>query len=150
MSNRKNGPKRDAKGPPAISSDEPYIAPPQPIPFQLPVAVFVQTQQTFICISEDKIRNVLRDHASRLNDKWLWLGPFGLFVTFLLVFVTTECKDALGIKKEVWAAAFLLLMVASLIASFLLGMRALLTKSCPETIIRQMKEAGQNTSPEIK
>jgi amino acid transporter len=44
------------------------------------------------------------------SDIWPWIGTF---LAFLLVLVTTDCKDILGLPSSEWQAIFIIALFAS-------------------------------------
>ena len=77
--------------------------------------VRTNTKSDLIEITEDKLENILLKHLSKLNKVKGWLTPLSLFVTILIVILTSTFKSFIGLEKEVWKAVF----VISLIVTFI-------------------------------
>ena len=65
-----------------------------------------------IKITRDKLENILLKHLNILKFKVSWATPFSLFISTLTTLLTTDFKDFL-LKKEIWNAIFILLMIFS-------------------------------------
>lgn len=65
-----------------------------------------------IKITRDKLENILLKHLNVLKFKVSWATPFSLFISTLTTLLTTDFKDFL-LKKEIWNAIFILLMIFS-------------------------------------
>ena len=65
-----------------------------------------------IKITRDKLENILLKHLNILKFKVSWATPFSLFISTLTTLLTTDFKDFL-LKKEIWNAIFILLMILS-------------------------------------
>lgn len=70
-------------------------------------AVHSNLHQEIIQITEDKLRLVLNQHISTLEDRKSWIAPLGLLSTIVTVFVTSSFKDAY-FKAATWEAFFLI------------------------------------------
>jgi hypothetical protein len=56
---------------------------------------YKNVHQNFITITEDKMKLILIKYLNEIEDKKLWMAPFGIFITLLLIPLTTEkFKDA--------------------------------------------------------
>jgi hypothetical protein len=64
--------------------------------------------ETVIVSTEDKIRICLMNYLKDLSEKKEWLVPFGLFLSILLTFLTTDFRDTFGISKENWKIIFII------------------------------------------
>lgn len=73
------------------------------------------TKSDLIEITEDKLENILLKHLHKKQKAQSWLTPLTLFMTVLIVLLTSDFKDFIGIKKEVWNALFLLTLFVSFI-----------------------------------
>ncbi|CAL2082775.1 conserved hypothetical protein [Tenacibaculum dicentrarchi] len=76
--------------------------------------VRTNTKSDLIEITEDKLENILLKHLNKLNKVKAWLTPLSLFITILIVILTSTFKSFVGLEKEVWKAIF----VISLIVTF--------------------------------
>jgi hypothetical protein len=66
-------------------------------------------------ITHDKLENILLKHLKNLDIRNSWITPASIFLTVLIVRLTSTFNDALGIPKDVWNAFFLILMIGSAI-----------------------------------
>lgn len=77
---------------------------------------FANVKSDLIHITDDKLRNILRDfvpNAKKIND---WLTPLSIVVTLLITFLTTDfSKDFLGIPKSLWSVIFIVVFGISII-----------------------------------
>jgi hypothetical protein len=62
--------------------------------------------QTIIITTEDKIEICLMKYLEDLENKRSWLTPFGLLLSIVLTFLTTDFKEWI-IPKETWQAIFI-------------------------------------------
>jgi len=62
--------------------------------------------ETVIVSTEDKIRICLMKYLEDLSEKKEWMVPFGLFLSILLTFLTTDFRDTFGVSKENWKIIF--------------------------------------------
>ena len=79
--------------------------------------VRTNTKSDLIEITEDKLENILLKHLQKLSKINAWLTPVSLFATVIIVLLTSNFKDFLDIKKEVWEALFVLISIVTLIWS---------------------------------
>jgi len=107
--------------------------------------VHVNFGQEFIVTTEDKLRLCMLNHANRLGDRNSWIGPTSLFVTIVLVLLTADFRDALGVPKSTWHAVFLISAVATAVWSVATGYRAWNTTSSIEEIVSDLKRTSQST-----
>jgi hypothetical protein len=73
------------------------------------------TQSDLIYITEDKLENILLKHINNLNKSNGWITPTTLFITILIVLITSDFKDTLGLEKYVWNALFIIGLIISII-----------------------------------
>lgn len=85
---------------------------------------WTNTKSDLIEITEDKLENILIKHLHKLDKAKGWLTPLSLFVTILIVLLSTEFKQFLSIEKEVWEAIFVIGSFATLIWTFYSGYQA--------------------------
>ncbi len=81
---------------------------------------FIDTRRSniksdLIEITEDKLENILLKHLDAVVSKQKWTLPFTVLLSVSVTLVTTDFKAALGITKDVWAAAFIIVFVGSLV-----------------------------------
>lgn len=101
------------------------------------------TKSDLIEITEDKLENILLKHLHKIQKGQSWLTPLTLFLTVLIVLLTSEFKDFIGIKKEVWNAVFLLTSLISfvwLIVTIVKAIKHTKTSSL-ENLINQIKNS---------
>lgn len=113
-----------------------------------PLTTFVEvtdihenTSQEIIHITVDRLKLVLVEHKNGFERRKEWHTPLGLFLTIVLVFITSTFKDALGFKADTWCAFFL---VGLLLSLMWLGRAIYIACTCPslEDIISKMKKKG--------
>ena len=73
------------------------------------------TKSDLIEITEDKLENILLKHLNKLKKSQSWITPISLFITILVVLLTTEFKEFLSLSKEIWKATFLISLVITFI-----------------------------------
>ncbi|MCY1301885.1 hypothetical protein D9M70_515200 [compost metagenome] len=66
------------------------------------------TSQEIISITTDKLRLALIDHLDKVNKKNSWHMPLSLLVGVIVVFCSSNFKQALGLSPDSWAAIFAL------------------------------------------
>lgn len=66
--------------------------------------------EIIIISTEDKIELCLMKHLSDLEQKNQWITPFGLLLTVILTFLTTDFKEWI-FPKEMWQAVFFIAAV---------------------------------------
>jgi hypothetical protein len=100
------------------------------------------TAQNIIITTEDKIRNYLHEYSKALATRAQWVTPLGLLITIGATLLTANFKDTLGIKADIWAALFLLLLLASGIWLFVSLVRMLVfwKQASIETLIKKIKK----------
>mgnify|MGYP001589820894 CR=1 FL=1 len=79
-----------------------------------------------IQITEDKLRLILNEHLSFISTQRAWISPLSILLTLIVVFVTTDFKDAY-FSAATWEAIFLVstfLTTAWLIATIIKLFRA--------------------------
>lgn len=67
--------------------------------------------QEIVKITVDRLKLILQEHAENMEAKSGWGTPLGILITMLIVFPTTEFKEFLGLKAEVWQAGFIIAAV---------------------------------------
>lgn len=69
--------------------------------------IFDNLDQNIIRITEDKLKLILKDYQSDIEDKKAWQNPLGIFITLILTLLTTQnFKNLFHIQASVWQAAF--------------------------------------------
>lgn len=78
--------------------------------------IYDNTKSDLIQITDDKLRNILKDHISRLKKANDWLIPLSITITLLITFLTTDfSKDFLSISKSIWQGLFIIIFIISII-----------------------------------
>ncbi len=113
---------------------------------------YKNVDQNFITITEDKMNLILIKHLNEIEDKKLWIAPLGIFITLLLIPLTTEkFKDAFSISASVWQAACYIAMVIFFIWFIILGLKSWAArKTTIESVINKLKQNSKNNEEEIK
>lgn len=87
--------------------------------------VHTNTKSNLIEITEDKLENILLKHLNKLNKVKGWLTPLSLFITILIVLLTSTFKAFAGIEKEVWNAIFVITLIITFVWTIISGYQAL-------------------------
>jgi len=66
-------------------------------------------------VTRDKLENLILRQRDRLTARQGWVAPLGLLLTLVLVLVTAEFREALGIDADVWQAFFIFFLIAMVI-----------------------------------
>jgi hypothetical protein len=83
------------------------------IPKKLDVkVVHGDLSQEVVSITVDKLSLILHKHADGLGKSRDWVAPFGLLLSLILTFVTTDFKDWV-LSADTWRAIFVLLGIGS-------------------------------------
>lgn len=103
------------------------------------------TKSDLIEITEDKLENILLKHLHKSQTINNWVTPMTLFLTILIVLLTSNFKDFIGIQKEEWKALFLITLIVSFIWFCITVFKAL---SCAKTttikyLIDQIKNSQE-------
>ena len=61
---------------------------------------YVNVQQNYIYITEDKIKLILISVKENWEKNHNWVNPLSLFITLILVLLTSDLKDLWGIDKN--------------------------------------------------
>lgn len=86
-----------------------------------------------ITTTEDKVRLAAITHLQKIEVRYAWLGPAGVFATISATLLTTSFKDAL-LPAAVWHALFLTFGFLSLVLTVWLTYRALTAPSIDEFV----------------
>lgn len=82
---------------------------------QAPVKfVHSNLDQEIIQITEDKLRLVLNEHVSHVEQRKSWIAPLGILIAIITAFATSNFKDAFLIKSATWEAIFIITGIISL------------------------------------
>lgn len=104
--------------------------------------VTVNTNQSLIQITEDRLRLRLMEHVSKVEKKKEWMAPFGIFFSIAITLLTTDFKDSFGLTKHTWSAIFLLTGAMSFVY-FLWSVRAAWMSVSIDDLISCIKQ-GEN------
>ena len=74
---------------------------------------YSNTQSDLIEITEDKLRIILNESYSIIKRTKDWIGAAGLFLSILITLLTSNFRDTLILKSEIWNAIFWLCLVIS-------------------------------------
>jgi hypothetical protein len=96
--------------------------------------------QEIIKITVDKLSLILRDYLSNIERRKEWISPFGILITLVVVFATTDFKLAY-FKPETWQAFFLMATLLTIGWLILAIIRAFNSRSV-EDIIEKIKSGG--------
>ncbi|NGZ68862.1 hypothetical protein G6Z92_18230 [Vibrio aestuarianus subsp. cardii] len=69
--------------------------------------------QQLIQITEDRLKLILIEHTNYLNKKSEWVAPASILLTILVVFATTDFKQAI-FSADTWHAIFFICGALSL------------------------------------
>lgn len=112
--------------------------------------VHLNVKQNVIITTEDKVRLCMSDHAERLARRWSWMTPLSLVVTIILVLLTSEFHDFLGVPKATWHALFLLVCLVTLGWLVLAAIGAIRTSTSIDCIVDELKEASGEVSEQLE
>ncbi len=62
--------------------------------------------QQVVKITVDKLSLILHRHASSIEERKGWVAPLGIFLTLLVVLLTTNFKNVIW-SSDTWAALFI-------------------------------------------
>lgn len=69
-------------------------------------------EQRLIQITEDKLTLILNDHIKHMESKNSWVAPLGILITLMVVFATTDFKQAY-FSADTWKAIFVITTLLS-------------------------------------
>lgn len=102
--------------------------------------VHLNVSQEVIITTEDKIRICLSEHLKRMEKKRGWIAPSGIFITIVIVLITSTFKD-IGIDAATWRAIFILSGIIS--AGWLIwSIREALKSEKIEDIVSELKKGS--------
>jgi bacteriorhodopsin len=88
----------------------------QPLLPEFQTEIYKNLNLEVIQITADKAKLILTDWRRKIHWQWSWSTPLAIFLSLLLTLTTTTgYKDALSVSKDVWAAFYLLLTLASVV-----------------------------------
>ncbi|HEY2346046.1 MAG TPA: hypothetical protein VGH80_09190 [Xanthomonadaceae bacterium] len=71
------------------------------------------TSTQIITITADKLKIILMEYLQKVEKAKAWQTPLGILLTVVLVFCSTDFKDALNIAAASWKAIFFIVGVMS-------------------------------------
>lgn len=113
-------------------------------------AIHYNLDQELIFITGDKLELCIRKHSTALSDKFQWVTPAGLLISFVITFVTCDFKDALWLKASVWQAFFMFLSVATLGWLIVALIRSFRFKTSIEILIKEIKQLSGNLPDQVE
>lgn len=75
---------------------------------------FTNIESPIIEITEDKLRNILKDYFSTAEKCKDWVGALSTFITILVTLLFSNFRDRI-LPKETWQALFIIALVFSAI-----------------------------------
>ena len=105
-------------------------------------SIHANTDLTLIQITEDKLRLVLLEHISKLETKRRWQVPFGVLLTLIPIFLTSEFKDFADINKSTWQAFFMFASVSSA-AWLLVSLRWIFSSTTLDNLVERVKNVAK-------
>lgn len=84
--------------------------------------------QEYILITKDKLINKLNNYLSKLEDQKAWWAPFGMFITLVIVPLTTEFKNTVGIPAATLQAMCYFGIIYFLLATVRVGWKSFKAK----------------------
>jgi hypothetical protein len=67
--------------------------------------------QTVVRITEDKIKLILQEDFKKIDDKKSWIAPFGILISLIAAYFTTDFKNALSVPAQTWQAVWIISML---------------------------------------
>jgi hypothetical protein len=87
-----------------------------------------------ITTTEDKVRLACMTHLERISVKNAWVAPASILLSIIVVFVTADFKEALGVPSATWRAVFMIVGFWSLISTIRAARAAVSAPSLDEFI----------------
>ena len=111
------------------------------------VKIYDNLDQNLIRITEDKLENILLKSLKNIENKKAWVTPSGVFLTLILIPITTErFKDALSISASVWEAACYIGLIISFGWTIYSARKAYSCKGNDlEDLINKIKKSGDTS-----
>lgn len=104
--------------------------------------IHVNTEQTLVQITEDKLRLVLLEHLGRFEAKRRWHVPLGVLLALIPVLITSEFKDVATVDKATWKAFFMFATVAA--AAWLVAtLRSAFTSASIDLLVERLKNVAK-------
>lgn len=83
------------------------------------LTIHTNIKQEVIITTGDKLRLVLMETKEAFIAQRDWWTPFGLLFAFISTLCTADFRNAFGVSKDIWHAAFVLLAISCAIWLFL-------------------------------
>ena len=104
--------------------------------------IHVNTEQTLVQITEDKLRLVLLEHLGRFEAKNRWHVPLGVLLALIPVLLTSDFNDVGTVDKATWKAFFMFATVAAG-AWFLATLRSAFTSATIDQLVERVKNVAK-------
>lgn len=105
--------------------------------------------QDVLVITEDKFRLCLLAHVERLVAKEKWIAPVSLFLTFVVVLVTSAFHDFI-FPAATWQAMFVIGSLATAVWSVVAGIKALRTNTKIDLLVAEVKKTSEALKAQAK
>ena len=99
-----------------------------------------------LVVSQDRLENELKKYQEQMQSREKWVAPFGIGLTLVIAFSTSNFRDALGVNAATWQGFFLLGIILDLF--WLAHSLSLLVKkkASIEDIVASLKVGGRTKS----
>jgi len=104
--------------------------------------VFMNTDSSYIGITEDKLRLCLMDYTKKAKKKYDWIAPLGILITIATTMTTTTFNHKV-LSPHTWQALFIFVALASFVW-LIIALRHIFLRISDDEIIRDIK--GQKTN----
>jgi hypothetical protein len=95
--------------------------------------VSINLGNCIIATTEDKVRLAVLTHLSRMEQRYKWVAPAGVFASLLAALVTADFKDLI-LSASIWTAVFLLGCIAAGVYSVWAVIRAVRAPSVDDFV----------------
>ena len=102
----------------------------------------INLAQEVIVITEDRLRLCLQSHSDRLTAKEKWLAPVSLFLTFIIVFATSEFKPFV-FPAATWQAVFIICTAGASIWPLVSIKKAFGADNKVDTLVNEVKQSSE-------
>lgn len=110
-------------------------------------SVYQNIDQKLITITEDKLRLILIDYENQKNILSDWISPFGILITLIITWVTTDFREALGLSKDCWQAVFVIATLIVLLWLFKTIWHIIVLKKSNKATIDSILEEIKTNKP---
>ena len=83
------------------------------------IEVHRNTDQEIITITEDKLRLIVQNKISSMEQRNNWITPFTVLLTLILTFCTAKFETFLGQNPEFWKSMYALITLGMIIWLFI-------------------------------